>query len=87
MVFFVCLLLGIALPHRSGAELQVSGLFLQFMCVPLHVLLVLLCVVLGASLSFLEIFSVFFSPSLLSLYFTLFITMHHYVFFFFLFFF
>ena len=55
-----CLLLGLALPHRPGAELQVSGLFLQFMCAPLHVLVVLLCVVVGASLvfwSFLVIFS------------------------------
>ena len=49
---FVCLLLGIALPHRPGAELQVSSLFLQFMCAPLHVLVVLLCVVVGASLVF-----------------------------------
>ena len=60
MAFFVCLLLGVALPHRPGAELQVSGLFLQFMCASLHVLVVLLCVVVGASLiSFLEFFSVF----------------------------
>ena len=45
---FVCLLLGIVLPHRPGAELQVCSLFLQFMCAPLHVLVVLLCVVVGA---------------------------------------
>ena len=74
---FVCLLLGVALPHRPGAELQVSGLFLQFMCAPLHVLFVLLCVVVGASLVFWS-FLVFVSPSLLSLYFTLFTTMRHY---------
>ena len=59
---FVCLLLGVALPHRPGAELQVSGLFLQFMCAPLHVLIVLLCVVVGASLVFWS-FSVFFPPT------------------------
>ena len=59
---FVCLLLGVALPHRPGAELQVSGLFLQFMCAPLHVLVVLLCVVVGG-LQFLEFFSVFLPPS------------------------
>ena len=35
--------------HRPGAELQVSGLFLQFMCVPLHVVVVLLCIVVVAS--------------------------------------
>ena len=58
---FVCLLLGIALPRRPGAELQVSGLFLQFMCAPLHVLIVLLCVVVGASLVFWS-FLVFFLP-------------------------
>ena len=46
---FVCLLLGVALPHRPGAELQVSGLFLQYMFAPLHVLVVLLCVVVGLS--------------------------------------
>ena len=40
---------------RPGAELQVSGLFLQFMCAPLHVLVVLLCVVVGAS----SVFGVF----------------------------
>ena len=57
---FVCLLLGIVLPHRPGAELQVSSLFLQFMCAPLHVLVVLLCVVVGASLVFWS-FLVFFS--------------------------
>ena len=56
---FVCLLLGVALPHRPWAELQVSGLFLQIMCAPLHVLVVLLCVVVGG-LQFLE-FLVFFS--------------------------
>ena len=43
-----CFSLGVALRHRPGAELQVSGLFLQFMCAPLHVLVVLLCVVVGA---------------------------------------
>ena len=58
---FVCLLLSVALPHRPGAELQVSGLFLQFMCAPLHVLVVLLCVVVGASLVFWS-FLVFFLP-------------------------
>ena len=51
---FVCLLLGVALPHRPGAELQASGLFLQFMCAPLHV-----CSGRGV-FSFLEFFSVFF---------------------------
>ena len=58
---FVCLLLGVALPHRPEAELQVSGLFLQFMCAPLHVLVVLLCVVVGASSVF-GVFLVFFLP-------------------------
>ena len=57
---FVCLLLGVALPHRPEAELQVSGLFLQFMCAPLHVLVVLFCVVAGASLVFWS-FLMFFS--------------------------
>ena len=52
---FVCLLLGVVLLHRPGAELQVSGLFLQFMCAPLHVVVVLLCVVVGAS----SVFGVF----------------------------
>ena len=46
------------------------------MCAPLNVLIVLLCVVVGASLVFWSF--VVFSPSLLSLYFTLFTTMHHY---------
>ena len=46
---FVCLLLGIALQHRPEAELRVSGLFLQFMCAPLHVIVVLLCVVARVS--------------------------------------
>ena len=46
---FVCLLLGVVLRHRPGAELQVSGLFLQFMCAPLHVIVVLLCVVARVS--------------------------------------
>ena len=55
----VCLLLDVALPHRPGAELQVSGLFLQFMCAPLHVLVVSLCVVVGASSVF-GVFLVFF---------------------------
>ena len=49
---FVCLLPGVALRHRPGAELQVGGLFLQFMCVPLHVVIVLLCVVVVESLVF-----------------------------------
>ena len=77
MAFFVCLLLGVALPHRPGAELQGSGLFLHFMCAPLHVLVVLQCVVVGAFVVFVEFFQCF-SPFLLSLYFTLFSTMHHY---------
>ena len=85
---FVCLLLlGIALPHRPGAELQVSGLFLQFMCAPLHVLVVLLCVVVGASLVFWS-FLVFFlppSPPFISLCLLLCITMVVYCLFYFFF--
>ena len=87
MVFFVCLLLGIALPHRSGAELQVSGLFLQFMCAPLHVLVVLLCVVLGASLVFWSFLVFFFLPPsspFISLCLLLCITMFFFLSFFFL---
>ena len=52
---FVCLLPGVALWHRPGAELQLSGLFLQFMCAPLHVVVVLLCVVVVES----SVFGVF----------------------------
>ena len=55
-----CFSLGVALRHRPGAELQVSGLFLQFMCAILAIYscnLVLLRVVVGA-----EFFSVFSSP-------------------------
>ena len=49
------------------------------MCAPLHVLVVLLCVVVGASLVFWSVL-VFFSPSLLSLYLLLCITMVAYCF-------
>ena len=74
LAFFVCSFLGVALPHRPGAELQVSSLFLQFMCAPLHVLVVLLCVVVGTSLVFWSVLVFFFSlPPL-----PLFTTMHHY---------
>ena len=55
-----CFSLDVALRHRPGAELQVSGLFLQFMCAILAIYscnLVLLRVVVGA-----EFFSVFSSP-------------------------
>ena len=52
---FVCLLLDVALRHRPGAELRVSGLFLQFICAPLRVVMVLLCVVVGTS----SVFGVF----------------------------
>ena len=45
---FVCLLLGVVLQLRPGAELRVSSLFFQFMGVSLHVVIVLLCVVVGA---------------------------------------
>ena len=47
--------------YRPGAELQVSGLFLQFMCAPLYVVVVLLCVVVGASLVFWSFLVFFFS--------------------------
>ena len=60
---FISAFFGVALPHRPGTELQVSGLFLQFMCAPLHVLVVLLCVVVGASVVFWS-FLVFFLPPL-----------------------
>ena len=61
----VCFLLGFALLYRPGAEqffcaLRASGLSSLFMRAPLHVVVVLLCVVVGAS-SVLEFFSVFFS--------------------------
>ena len=40
MLWHLFLLLGFALRHRPGAELRVSGLFLKFMCAPLHVVVV-----------------------------------------------
>ena len=52
MLWRLFLLLGFALRLRPGAELRVSSLFLQFMCAPLHVLVVLLCVGVGASSGF-----------------------------------
>ena len=60
-----CFALGVVLWRRPGAELQVSGLFLQFLCAPLHVLVVLLRVVVGASSvfwSFLVFFLLLFMP-------------------------
>ena len=49
MLWHLFLLLGFTLRLKPGAELWVSGLFLQFMCAPLHVVVVLLCVGVGAS--------------------------------------
>ena len=46
-----------------SCALQTSGLLLQSMRVPLHVLVVLLCVVVGASSVFWSFFSVFLPPS------------------------
>ena len=58
-----CLLLGVALQLRPGAELRVSSLFFQFMCAPLHVVTVLLCVAVGASSVF-GVFQCFSHPPL-----------------------
>ena len=59
VAFSVCLLLGVALPHRPGAELQVSGLFLHSMCAPLHVLVSFTVCSGWGVFSFLEFFSAF----------------------------
>ena len=50
-----------------SCALQTCGLLLQSMCAPLHVLVVLLCAVVGASSVFWSFLC--FSPTLLSLYF------------------
>ena len=66
-----------AMGRAVSCALWVSSLLLPFMCALLHVVVVLLCVVVGAF----SVFGVFyvFSPTLLSLYFiTLFITVYQY---------